>query len=170
MEKTQVDNIPPFVVHDGRLVTESTWWWYEHREKPSVKADGPKGLLMCKHRISLDCTCPRCVLVCCQVTIPGIGICGLRKSEHKSDSLGRLIHVRGPITWNGGIVIEVDDAALDDKNETPLKVAETSTERVTGHYCLPCDTTYYSGPCPTHSTWSQSMLREAEQHRAWDDE
>lgn len=44
---------------------------------------------------------------------------------------------------------------------------EARRDRQDASYCLPCDKEYL-GPCPIHN--SKSMLREAEQHRTWDEE
>lgn len=53
----------------------------------------------------------------CEVIIPGIGQCELFVKDHlvhtrsSADELGtdKLTHRRGPCTWNGGSVIEIDD-------------------------------------------------------------
>ena len=51
----------------------------------------------------------------CQVEIPGLGQCEVEGEHTKVDSLGRLVHVIGACSWNGGNLIEVDDKALRDQ-------------------------------------------------------
>lgn len=51
----------------------------------------------------------------CQVVIPGLGQCEVEQRGHKYDGLGRDIHVVGPCSWNGGLLIEVSDDALLDE-------------------------------------------------------
>lgn len=52
------------------------------------------------------------VLPRCKVELPGIGRCEVLGEHTKTDSLGRLVHIHGPMSWNGGSCIEVSDDAL----------------------------------------------------------
>lgn len=77
----------------------------------------------------------------CEVIIPGIGQCEL--DDHKLDGVGRQVHVLGPVTWNGGIVIEVSDKALDEAARRDPRLSVPVSNR----YCLPCDE-FHEGDCP----------------------
>lgn len=79
----------------------------------------------------------------CTIEIPGIGQCELEVEAHPLDGVGRPIHKRGPVTWNGGPAIEVDDVALAEASLAASALLNGPS------YCLPCDD-FHDGGCPVH--------------------